>query len=320
MKRWLLLFLPFLLLVSCGAPSTPAPTATLIPSAAVLPTIASTVTPEASPTATKDPNAPQGFTRFENGNYLLDKKTDKGNTLTYTWDKERQAWYRQVFSGYLLDRAKELNNQGLPDEIMMNIYIDGALQDEATSFPTLIHPDNTDSANTIDFNNLYETLMTQAMVKRGVINNLTEDDKPHFDDHKLYLDFTTLAGSQREGFWPGATISIHIHGNYLELEKNMQSNGYGKTPIDTYFGKPNNFMVRILTQNGNTDIDIAPSLTSVKDWSDKLKIAILFYGQTAILSYSDLTTFPSGSGPNSVLPEIISVAKQYPFFIFGSPQ
>jgi hypothetical protein len=62
MKRWLPLFLLPILLISCGAPSTPAPTATatLIPSATVLPTITPTATFEPTPTATLDPNAPQG--------------------------------------------------------------------------------------------------------------------------------------------------------------------------------------------------------------------------------------------------------------------
>jgi hypothetical protein len=60
MKRWLPLFLLTILLISCGAPSTPAPTATLIPSATVLPTITPTATFEPTPTATLDPNAPQG--------------------------------------------------------------------------------------------------------------------------------------------------------------------------------------------------------------------------------------------------------------------
>ena len=93
-----ILLIPFFL-AACSPPATPL---ALPSSSASEDTVVTTpVAPTPTEAPTVDPNVPPGYTRFENGIYYLDKTTENGNTLTYTWDTERKAYYRPIFSGYV---------------------------------------------------------------------------------------------------------------------------------------------------------------------------------------------------------------------------
>lgn len=72
MKKWFSLFLFAILLSACNSPAVntsipPTLTATLLP-----PTETQIPTATSTPSPTPDPNAPQGYTRVENGVYYLD--------------------------------------------------------------------------------------------------------------------------------------------------------------------------------------------------------------------------------------------------------
>ena len=102
MKRYISLFLFAILLVACNSPAvnTPVPltlTATLLP-----PTKTQIPTATSTPSPTPDPNAPQGYTRVENGVYYMDT-SENGVNYQYTWDLKEKLWLRQVGTFPLID-------------------------------------------------------------------------------------------------------------------------------------------------------------------------------------------------------------------------
>ena len=121
MKKWFPLFLFAFLLVACGSPAvnTPIPptlTATLLPPTETqIPTATSTSSP------TPDPNAPQGYTRVENGVYYMDT-SEKGVDYHYTWDSKEKLWLRPVGTFPLLDFTV---NTYLPLKILVSSSAQG---------------------------------------------------------------------------------------------------------------------------------------------------------------------------------------------------
>jgi hypothetical protein len=107
MKQISHLLLLSIFLASCAV--TPAPNAAVAPQ----PTVTFTPTPTdipATPTDTPDPNAPQGFTRHENGMYYLDKVED-GINVTYTYMVEKNSNGEVLFEGWTKEKTK---GQGIP--------------------------------------------------------------------------------------------------------------------------------------------------------------------------------------------------------------
>ena len=75
-----------LILVSCAETPKAISTKTAIPTLTSLPT-------EMPPTPSKtpDPNAPEGWTKYENGKYYLDKN-ENGKKVTYIWNPSFEEW------------------------------------------------------------------------------------------------------------------------------------------------------------------------------------------------------------------------------------
>ena len=107
MKRLLPLSLLTFLLISCGAPSTPAPTATLTPSVTASPTIIPTATSTPEPLPTLDPYAPKEV-----------MNPDTSKMEVFTWDKELQGFFtaahliddKSGFNGTWLRRVDEFSD------------------------------------------------------------------------------------------------------------------------------------------------------------------------------------------------------------------
>jgi hypothetical protein len=304
-----------LLLASCAPASTPTTfpsIATLTPTPLPTDTITATSIP-ASPTV--DPNAPKDYARYENSIYYLDQKTDKGNTLTYTWDKERKSWYRLIFSGYAWDLAQEMNNGGIADKLLMKLYVDAAIKG-AISLPTFIHKDNTDSRNAVNFTNLFEGDLFQALIDRGVIKSLSDFRFSKWDNNEYYLDFVNADGPQRLGLWPGITMNVHIRGDYAALKANMATNGFSETQKSYLYGPANSYMIKIWTDKDNNGyVDIAPSLPA-SQWTEAMFNQIAFIGFGDIFEFSDLTHPELGR----VTAEFALNQKKLPYFTYGPPQ
>ncbi len=323
MKRFLVLFLPTFLLISCRASSTPAPTTTLIPSAATAPTLSSTVTPEPSPTAAKDPNAPQEYTGFENGNYYLDKKTDKGNTLTYIWDVERKSYYRPIFNGYLWDFSPEINEPDATgkdtwsDGFLTNVYIDGVIDGEQ-SLPTLTHHDNLESQSTINFTTYFQTLMFEQMAKKGLIKS-----KLDFDFVKWWIgdgysiNFTNADGQQHFAIRDESTITVYMRNDADTLKENMETNGFSEAKSYTQFGPENSYLVKIWTENGNLFVDIAPTLRPATEWTEKQIMEMIMFGFSAVFDQG-----PDLSNPQvgEMLSRLVLNQNQFKLIDYAPPQ
>jgi hypothetical protein len=305
--------LPAIVLASCSSVSTQAPTVATISEVAV--TLVPTATPLPTETLmpTIDPNAPAEYSRFENNVYFLDKTTKGGNTLTYLWDKQRKSWYRIIFTGFVLDRPKEYGSD-YPDALLMNIYIDDSIVGEE-SIPMLKHSENTDPPNTVNFYSRFQTNIINALVQRGVIKNISEFNKPSFDDNKFYFDFINADGSQRWGIWPGTTIEVHIRGDYDTLKMNMGTNGFSETKSLPY-GYTNNYMLKVWTDETNSlYVDIAPSLPAV-EWTEAMFYEMAFLGPGLVFESSDLTN-PVWTG--SKTSEFVLNRETWAYFEFGPP-
>lgn len=279
-----------------------------------------TKTPSATPEPTKTPDplagAPEGATgKDSKGNYIKTVTTENGNTLEYTFDAERNSWYRPIFTGYTLDRSQETNIAGYPDALLMTMYIDGSIKDEL-SIPTLSHADNTDPANKVNFSARYFTNMINAVKGRGLIKTISEFNKPNFDSHKFYLDFVNADGPQRWGLWPGTTIDVHIRGDYDQLKTDMATNGFSETQKKTLYGPANNYMLKIWADtNNNLHVDIAPSIPATK-WTEDMFYEMAFIGPGEVFESPDQTHQKSGRTTS----EFIGNRKQWPYFTFGPPQ
>ncbi|KXK12722.1 MAG: hypothetical protein UZ14_CFX002002167 [Chloroflexi bacterium OLB14] len=316
LKNILLIITGIIVLVSC----TSAPTQALNITVTSEVTITSAPTNIPSPTETQvptiDPNAPAEYSRFENGDYFLDKTTENGNTLTYIWDEERNSWYLTIFSDYMLDRSREVNDEGYLDAFLMNIYIDSSIE-AGESIPTLHHTENIDPRGVVNFNTSMFTNMINACLDRDIITTIEEFNKPNFDARKFYLDFSTVGGSQRWGLWPGTIIEIHIRGDYQSLIDNKEKNGFSEIKSPPNYGYTNSYMIKIWTDMANNlYVDIAPSLAATK-WTEAMFYEMAFVGPGLIFEFSDLTN-PEWTG--SKTSEFVLGRETWPYFVFGSPQ
>lgn len=313
-----LVLLGIFLLSACASPATPAPTATLIPSATAVPTLSSTATPEASPTATIDPNAPQGYTRFENGIYYLDEITENGNEIISTWDPERKAYYSIIYHGFALDQSKELNDD-YPDigkdQLMMTMYMDRSIID-ALTVPTLIHPDNISPFNSPSFTRNFTGRMTEALEREGVIKPGETFSFAGWAKGLYYLPFKNADGDQRLDLKPGSEMETHIRGDYAKLKANMATNGFFETQVRDNYGPANSYMIKIWTDSENNGhVEIAPLLPA-SQWTEEMFYEMAFIGFGNIFESSD-QVHPQSS---SLTSGFILNRETFPYFEFGPPQ
>jgi len=326
-NRFLFTALLTLVLTSCSSASIQLPAVTFT----VAPTSTATITPTATdiPTPTKDPDAPDEYTRLENDIYYKDVLTANGNTLIYSWDRDRHVWERQLYSGYLLDYPKEQNDKGGSDQLLMTVFIDATIEDEA-SLPILIHPENVDANGTLNGTGFIQDLLLSAMGDRGMFGipkPTSFSMTPWYDgSHQFHFDFVNADGPQQWGLWVGSTITIHIRGDFEELKANMDTNGFSEThsmivgsgASATYrYGPPNSYMVKIWTDaDHNLYCDIAPTLRPATRWTKNLIHEMIFFGPASAMESEDLT-HPFSGGQLSAF---VLNQKSYPYFEFGPPQ
>ncbi len=309
MKHLPPLFLITFLLISCGVPSTPAPTAALIPSATSVPTLSSTVTPEVTPIATKDPNVPKGYTNNASGKY---SKVENG--LTYIWDEEREAGYRLYFSGYVLDKT-DLN---AIDQLLMTVNIDDAVIGEE-SLHKLKHHANTDPPNTRNWTSLVQDVLYKNMGRAGMFPNpnafslapwVSKEGEPTY--HQFHFDFKNSEGPQQWGLWTGSQIVVHIRGDYDALKANAQDTRFSDVKGQIKYGPKMNYMIRMWTENGNLHIDLAPNLPA-SEWTEKQLMEMFMFAPASIMEGAIYATTPEDAAK---LPDYSELASWSTLSIF----
>lgn len=309
MKRLFSLFFLTIFLVSCGAPSTPASTATLIPSATSVPTLSSTVTPEVTPTATKDPNVPKGYTNDTSGKY---SKVENG--FTYIWDEEREAGYRLYFSGYVLDKTAP----NAIDQLLMTVEIDDAVVGEE-SLPKLKHHANTDPPNTKNWTSLVQDVLYKNMGRAGMFPNPnafdlapwnSKENEPTY--HQFHFDFKNSEGSQQWGLWTGSQVFVHIRSDYDTLKANTEDIRFSDVEGQIGYGPKMNYMIRMWTENGNLHLDIAPNLAA-SEWTEKQIMEMFMFGPASVMEGAIYATTPEDAAK---LPDYSKLASWSTLSIF----
>ena len=137
MKKHVSLFLFAIFLVACSSPAVttsipPTLTATLL-----LPTETPIPIATSTPFPTPDPNAPQGYTRVENGVYYMDT-SENGIDYHYTWDSNEKLWLRPVGTFPLID----LETTYIPLRVLISSSAQGG-QD----FVSLSHTNSTSDSD-----------------------------------------------------------------------------------------------------------------------------------------------------------------------------
>ena len=85
------------------------------------------------------------------GNFIKTTLNEKGTTIIWTWDAEKNAWYTPFFKGFIWDRATE-DNKYFSDQLHMSVLIDESIK----GFPTITHHDNIDPPNTKNWTSLFQ--------------------------------------------------------------------------------------------------------------------------------------------------------------------
>jgi|GEM_PF-4027758 len=272
---------------------TSVPTTPLLPTETLMPTI--------------DPNAPVEYSRFESGNYFLDKTTDKGSQLIYIWDVERKSWYREYFFTPLRDHPKEQNDKGGKDQLFMTVYIDDSIENEDL-LPELIRVENTEALDANSWSRLFGNVLATQMVNAGIFPDKNYlDFRPwHDGSHKFHFDFKNEDGVQQWGLWEGSEVIVHIRGDYEQLKADMGTNGFSEVVSNHGYGPKNNYMVKIWTENGNLFTDISPSLVPATKWTKKQLMEMFMFGPSWVMEQAtyattpeDLANLPNLSNPQS---------------------
>ncbi len=244
-----------------------------------------------------------GYTKDMMGNYV---KVENG--FTYIWDEEREAGYRQYFSGYILDFRPEIN---LPDSkgkntwndgFLTEAYVDGAFLGEQ-ELPSAIRPENLDPTGKINVTDFFQTLMMQHMVDRGIIKSVSDFETAKFWlTHDYHIDFTTGNGAEKQSFgiWDGSKIIVHIRADAEELKANMETNGFSEAKSYTVYGEENSYMVKLWTKNGNLYVDIAPTLPASK-WTNMQITEMIMFWVAVFDQGPDLSAPQSGEMLNKIV-------------------
>lgn len=299
MKRSSCFLLLYILLASCA--TAPAFTATKVPTKPLAftntpeaPT--STETPTMVPTSTETPDpmagAPEGATgKNAKGEWIKTATTESGKTFEYTWDTERESWYRSFFDGYVWDRPQEANDQGTKNQLYMSVSIDSAIDGEQ-QLPTLTHHDNVDPNNTMNWTAFFQDTMFKQMGDAGMFSNPRAFDMiPWFDgSHKFHFNFKNADGPQEWGLWDGSTITVHIRNDFDELQKNVGINGFSESKGSNLYGLANSYIVKIWTEDGNLFVDIAPNLRPATVWTDKQIMEMFMFGPAAVMEQASYLT------------------------------
>jgi hypothetical protein len=196
-------FLALLTIVSIGISScAPAPAIDPTQTITATSTARPTETPiPATPTETVDPNIPPGATRKDaQGYWTKTFTTEKGNTLTYKWDKERGVWERQIFYGPVMPAALEQKPYGVVGDFFLTVTIDNTIVGEA-QVPTIQPHQKWEPFASANWANLFRDLLFKQMENAGIIPNQNDVDFTPFLDgsHKFHFDFNTAEGPQSEG-------------------------------------------------------------------------------------------------------------------------
>ena len=322
MKRIISILLLSVFLIGCAAPAqTQLPTVTVTSTPTHLPTSTPTPTPTATetPTPTKDPNAPSEYSRFESGVYYLDKQTENGNTLTYTWNPERNVYERLYFTAPVWDHEKEVNDKTAKDLFLLNVTIDKSIEGEQL-LPTLTHQDNTLTENSPSWSNSFKDVLLSAMSDYGMFpdNNSFSLKPMHDGSHAFHFDFTNADGPQSWGVWedPTVGINVRIRGDYEQLKAGQATNGFSESNSNNRYGPANRYMVKIWTENGNLFVDIAPSLRPATAWTRDQLMEMMLFGPAAIMEQGPDLTHPTSSTLLSVL---VKNRAPLPLFEMGPP-
>lgn len=268
------------MLISCtSAPTQPNMAATSDTTATLSPTNALPSTQTPSPTI--DPNAPVEYSRFEDDIYFLDKTTKTGNTLIYTWNKERKVWERQYFYGPVWARYPEQIQKGAHHQLYMTVIIDETLEKDGV-LPIITPHENTDPIDTLNWSGHFRDIIIGKMANAGMFadpQNMVMS--PWFDgSHKFHFDFNNADGQQQWGLWDGSTITVYIQGDYESLKNGMGTNGFSEAKGIPLYGKDISYMVKLWTQDGNLNINIAPTFMPT---NEKQIMEILMFGPAAVM-------------------------------------
>jgi hypothetical protein len=256
-------------------------------------------------------NAPEGAIRFENGLYYMDTTTEKGNTLTYSFDTERGVWMRPIFTGPLWDVEKKFNDMpgGAKDKFILTVYIDDAIPDD-NLLPVLTHHETNGGADGQDWTSNFVSEVINALKRERNSNEvpMSHVAKEPFD---LALTFNNLDGPQVWAIRDDITVTVRIRADFKELSKNSLTNGFHQTralPNYDDQGLTYQYMVKVWTDSaGNLYSDIAPNYSG---FTPKQLMEMIMFGPSAVLAGQDMTK-PVSAGE---LSEFVLNMEAYPLF------
>lgn len=290
-----------LILASCSSVATQPPNVTVTSEVTVTSAPTNTPSPTETPISTVDPNAPNEYTRYENGVYYLDKSTEKGNTLIYSYDQEREVWVRPIFNSFLLDLSPDRNDLGIKDQLYIAVTIDATITDEVL-LPQIVHVDNVGTHKDEEWSWFLINNIDNALEEQGLFDFGNSLGFEYWSDgsRKLHFDFQNADGSQSWGLWDNTTISVRIRGDFKQLEENSPTNGFYMTkalPRYDKNGVTHYYMVKIWTDNdGNLFCDIAPNNVPATHWTNMQIMEMIMFAPAAVMEQApDLTTPQSSS-------------------------